>query len=79
MSEGRDFITGAGPGPHRVRVLKLGGRVSVEVNNQISVRWTDDGQTRGPVLQSGLIGLRQMSHSQRFSYTHFKVWAVKGK
>jgi hypothetical protein len=79
VSQGRDFITGAGAGPHLVRVLKLGGRIEVEVNGKISVRWTDDGQTHGPVLQSGLIGLRQMVYTKACSYTHFKVWSATVK
>lgn len=77
VSQGRDFITGAGRGPHRVRVLKLGGQINVEVNGKLSVRWTDDGRSHGPVLRDGLIGLRQMAYSRECSYTHFKVWAVK--
>lgn len=79
VSQGRDFITRAGPGPHRVRVLKLGGRIEVEVNGKLSVRWTDDGQTHGPVLKGGLIGLRQMLHTQACGYTHFKVWSATAK
>jgi hypothetical protein len=27
VSQRRNFITGAGPGPHRVRALKPGGRI----------------------------------------------------
>jgi hypothetical protein len=79
VSQGRDFITGTGPGPHRVRVLKLGGKISVEVDGKLSVQWTDDGKTLGPVLQDGLIGLRQMVYTRECSYTHFKVWGAKPK
>ena len=77
VAMGRDFIAGQGSGPHRVRVLKLGNRITVEANGKIEVRWEDDGKTFGPVLKEGLIGLRQMSHTGECNYTHFKVWAVK--
>lgn len=79
VSQGRDFISGTGPGPHRVRLLKLGGRIEVEVNGKLSVGWTDNGQTHGPVLQGGRIGLRQMAHTKSCGYTHFKVWSVTPK
>ena len=79
VAMGRDFIAGGGPGPHRVRVLKIGGKIQVEANGKISVAWQDDGKAFGPVLKDGLIGLRQMSHTKQCSYTHFKVWEVKPK
>jgi hypothetical protein len=77
VAMGRDFIAGQGAGPHRVRILKLGHRITVEANGKIEVRWEDDGKTFGPVLKDGLIGLRQMSHTSECTYTHFRVWAVK--
>jgi hypothetical protein len=79
VSQGRDFITGTGPGPHLVRVLKLGSQISVEVDGKLSVRLTDDGQAFGPALRGGLLGLRQMVYSRGCSYTHFKVWGAKTK
>ena len=77
VAMGRDFIVGQGAGPHRVRVLKLGNRITVEADGKIEVRWEDDGKTFGPVLQNGWIGLRQMAHTGECHYTNFKVWAVK--
>lgn len=77
VAMGRDFIVGQGAGPHRVRVLKLGNRITVEADGKIEVRWEDDGKTFGPVLQNGWIGLRQMAHTGECRYTNFKVWAVK--
>ena len=56
-----------------------GGRITVEVNGKIAVQWNDDGATFGPVLKSGLIGLRQMAQASECSYTHFKVWAANGE
>jgi len=77
VAMGRDFIAGQGAGPHRIRVLKLGHQISVEVNGKIAVRWEDDGKTFGPVLKEGHVALRQMAHTGECSYTHLKVWAVK--
>jgi hypothetical protein len=79
VAMGRDFIAGQGAGPHRVRVLKLGPDITVEVGGKIAVRWKDDGDTFGPVLGEGLIGLRQMTHTGECQYTYFKVHAVKPK
>ena len=79
VSMGRDFIANQGPGPHRVRLLKLGPEIIVEVGGKIAVRWKDDGTTFGPVLGDGLIGLRQMAHTGECRYTYFKVHAVKPK
>ncbi|OHE79396.1 MAG: hypothetical protein A3G75_10730 [Verrucomicrobia bacterium RIFCSPLOWO2_12_FULL_64_8] len=77
VAKGRDFISGQGAGPHRVRVLKVAGQIDVEVNGKLAVHWVDDGKNHGPVLQGGFIGLRQMSHAGECRYTHFKVWAVE--
>lgn len=77
VAMGRDFIAGQGAGPHRIRILKLGNRITVEANGKIEVRWEDDGKTFGPVLKEGHIALRQMSHTGECSYTHFKVWAAR--
>jgi len=76
VAAGKDFMAGQGPGPHRVRVLKLGARIQAEVAGKLAVQWSDDGRTYGPVLHQGRIGLRQMSHSKECSYTGFKVWAA---
>ena len=77
VSCGIDRIAGRGPGPHRVRVLKVGGKLRVETGGQVAAAFDDDGSTYGPVLGSGAIGLRQMGHTHRASYTHFKVWKVE--
>jgi len=74
---GIDRIGGEGPGPHLVRVLKVGNRVQVETRGRIALEFTDDGKTYGPALKDGYIGLRQMAHSRQVSYTHFKVWKAE--
>lgn len=79
VAMGRDFIAGQGAGPHRIRVLKLGNRITVEANGKIEVRWEDDGKMYGSVLKEGHVALRQMQHTGECSYTHFKVWRVKSE
>ena len=74
---GIDRIGGRGPGPHRVRLLKVGGKIRLETNGRLSLVFDDDGKTYGPVWKDGWIGLRQMGHSKQVSYTHFKVWKVE--
>ena len=74
---GCDRIDGQGPGPHRVRVLKAGGKLRLEVGGRLACAFDDDGATYGPVLKSGAIGLRQMAHTHRASYGRFRVWAVE--
>jgi hypothetical protein len=76
---GIDRIGGTGPGPHRVRLLKVGGRIHLETKGRTALLFEDDGETYGPALEEGCIGLRQMAHSRRVSYTHFKVWKVEPK
>jgi hypothetical protein len=76
VSCGIDRIAGQGPGPHRVRVLKVGGKLHIETRGAIAAAFDDDGSTYGPVWGSGAIGLRQMGHTHRASYTHFQVWKV---
>lgn len=76
VAAGRDFIAGQGPGPHRVRLLKVGPHLTLEVNGKISCEWEDDAKL-GPVPQGGLIGLRQMEHTGESTYAGFKVWSVQ--
>jgi hypothetical protein len=78
VSCGIDRIAGQGPGPHRVRVLKVGGKLRVETRGAVAAAFDDDGSTYGPDWGSGAIGLRQMGHTHRASYTHFRVWEVTG-
>lgn len=73
---GDDHIAGAGAGPHKVRLCKIGGKIQLETNGKLSVVWEDDGKTLGAVLGGGYIALRQMRHTRSASYTHFKLFAI---
>jgi len=55
-------------GPYKLRLIKIGPSVSFTIAGvndwqpEIEVlRWTDDGQSYGPVLGAGRIGFRQMA------------------
>ena len=77
---GIDRIGGAGDGPHRVRLLKVGPRIQVEARGRMALDFVDDGKAYGPVwTHPGWIGLRQMGHSRQVSYSSFKVWQVTKK
>lgn len=47
--------------PYRIRVVKYGPDVVFSVEDLEAYRWTDDGETHGPVLGGGSIGFRQMT------------------
>jgi hypothetical protein len=80
VADGEDLISEKESlGPYTVRVLKVGPRVTLAVDGEIALEWTDTGEQGGPPLGAGYIGLRQMKHSAICSYDTFKVWAVSGK
>jgi len=60
---------------HKIRVLKVGGHIEVEVNGKVVNQWDDDGEAYG----EGRIGLRCMRGVTQVSYDDFKVWRVAAK
>jgi len=79
VSNGPDIITGKGPGPHTVRLLKAGNRIQVEELGRTVIDYTDDGSINGRVYGKGLIGLRTMEHTHKITYTDMKVYKVTPK
>jgi len=77
LSAGIDRIMGQSPGPHLVRLLKVGGQIQLEANGRTSVVYNDNGTAGGPVWTDGYIGLRQMGHTKEMSSASFKVYQVK--
>jgi hypothetical protein len=75
VGEGPSRTTGATDVTHRVRILKYGSRIEVEINGQVVCRWDDPGQPLG----AGRSGLRSMSGVTMVAYDNFKVWAVSRK
>jgi hypothetical protein len=57
---------------YRVRILKAGGLIAVEINGEV-VNQVIDPEPLG----SGFIGLRNMMGVDRVSYDDFEVWAVR--
>ncbi|WP_028549098.1 YesU family protein [Paenibacillus sp. UNC451MF] len=49
------------PGTYRMELIKRGEYIAFAVNDLTVFRWTDDGQTYGPILGGGKIGFRQMA------------------
>ena len=79
VSVGTDNIAPQDPGPHRVRILKVGGKIRVEVAGTIALRFEDDGQTHGPILGEGHIGLAQSARSGLVTYRDLRVWRIGSK
>jgi hypothetical protein len=75
VASGKDYIAGQGPGPHKVRLLKVNGKIELETSGKLALSWQDDGK----VLSEGHIGLRTMAHTGKVRYTSFKVWKVTQK
>lgn len=57
---------------YRVRILKTGGRIAVEINGEVVNQVIDPDPLGG-----GYIGLRNMQGVDRVSYDEFKVWSVR--
>jgi hypothetical protein len=81
VASGDDQIQGHGYGrvPHHIRLLKVKNHLQVEVNGKLSVSFTDDGKTYGPVWGDGYIGLRQMNHILSATYQNLRVYRVDAR
>ena len=77
VSVGEDRIGGADtPGPFRVRLLKVGPRMTLAVDDHVVLDYTDDGRSHGPVLDAGHLGLRLMSHTRSAMIDRLEVHRV---
>jgi len=61
--------------PYRIEVVKYGPEVAFYVDDLAVLRWVDDGETYGPVLEDGSIGFRQMAPTMG-EYANLTVHAV---
>jgi hypothetical protein len=75
VAEGPSLTTGPTHVRHRLRVLKVGPHIEVEVNGKVTIRWDDPEKPLG----AGRIGLRSMEGVTIVSYDNFKVWQVAPK
>ncbi len=57
----------------KVRILKVAGNISVEINGVVANHVVDPDAPHG----GGYIGLRSMEGIDRVSYDDFRVWSVK--
>lgn len=75
VCQGADPIPDAADadGAYRIGLLKHGHEVSFFINDLPIFRWSDDGETYGPVLGGGKIGFRQMAPLVG-EYANFKVY-----
>jgi len=75
VAEGPSLTLGPTEQTHRLRILKVGAHIEVEVNGKVTIRWDDPEAPLGP----GRIGLRSMEGVTLASYDNFKVWSVELK
>ncbi len=74
-AEGKSLTTGSTDVTHRVRMLKVGGHIEMEINGKVIFKWDDPEKPLG----AGRIGLRSMEGVSLITYDNFKVWKVSRK
>jgi hypothetical protein len=75
VAEGQSLTTGPTDITHRLRVLKSGAHLEVEVNGKVIIKWDDLERPHG----AGRMGLRSMEGVTMVAYDNFKVWQVTAK
>ena len=75
VAEGPSLTTGSVHGTHRLRILKVGAHIEVEVNGKVTIRWDDPENPLG----AGRIGLRSMAGVDVVAYDNLQVWQVTPK
>ena len=63
---------------HHVRLMKDGPRIVLTVDHRVIIDCIDDGQSAGPVLGAGRIGLRQMQWMNA-RYRNFRIHQLTGE
>ncbi|MBP8303902.1 MAG: DUF1961 family protein, partial [Phycisphaerae bacterium] len=71
-ASGPSRTTGPTDVTHRVRILKVGCHIEVEVNGQVVLRWDDPATPLG----AGRIGFRSMQGVTVVAYDRMRVWEV---
>jgi hypothetical protein len=75
VAQGQSLTIGSPDTTHRVRILKYGGHIEIEINGRVGVRWDDTGTPLG----AGRIGFRSMEGISLVTYDNFKVWKLSKK
>jgi hypothetical protein len=73
---GHDNIAGRGPGPHRVRLARLGSRIQLETNGELAVVWDDADKALGEPYPGGYLAIHHMHHTGWARYADFVVHEV---
>jgi hypothetical protein len=72
VAEGPSLTIGPTDVTHRLRILKSGAHIEVEVNGKVVNEWDDPERPHG----AGRIGLRSMEGVTMVAYDNFKVWRL---
>jgi hypothetical protein len=75
VAEGPSLTTGRTDVTHRLRILKAGAHIEVEIDGKVTLRWDDPEKPLG----AGRVGLRSMAGVTIVAYDNFKVWQVDRK
>ena len=75
VAAGRSLTTGPTGVTHRIRILKSGAHIEVEVNGRVALQWDDPEKPLG----AGRIGFRSMEGVTMVACANFKVWQVEPK
>ena len=59
--------------PYQIKLVKMGVRVEVYIDNLRILEWVDDGKTYGDILRGGKIGFRQKAPLTA-EYANLKVF-----
>ena len=74
-AQGQSLTTGTAATVHRIRILKSGGHIEIEINGRVVVKWDNTGTPLG----AGRIGFRSMEGVSLITYDNFKVWKISKK
>ncbi len=74
---GEDRIAGRGEGPFRIRLLKVGPKMTLEVDGVVALEWHDDGRANGAALGGGRLGFRTMAHTGAAEIANLRVHRVR--
>jgi hypothetical protein len=75
LAEAPSLTAGPTAGPYKLRILKNGARIEVEINGKTVIKLDDANQPLG----AGRIGLRSMEGVTLVTYDDFKVWEIVPK
>ena len=72
VAEAPSGTSGSSDVTHRIRILKAGAHIEVEMDGKVLFRWDDPGKPLG----AGRIGFRTMQGVKTISYGGLKVWKI---